>query len=58
MSQQANQNFVKALDDLNHETINVAYPNDLAALKTIRQILSNKKQRVIEPTNLEQGEGR
>ena len=58
MSQQANQNFVKALDDLNHETINVAYPNDLAALKTIRQILSNKKQPVIEPTNLEQGEGR
>lgn len=58
MSQQANQNFVKALDDLKHETINVAYPNDLAALKTIRQILSNKKQRVIEPTKLEQGEGR
>jgi len=58
MSQQANQNFVKALDDLKHETINVAYPNDLSALKTIRQILSNKKQRVIEPTKLEQGEGR
>ncbi|UUO23668.1 heme biosynthesis operon protein HemX [Colwellia sp. M166] len=57
MSHQTNQNFFKVLDGLKNETINVAYPNDLAALKALRQILSDKKAPVIEPTKIEQQEG-
>tara|TARA_B110000211_G_scaffold66263_1_gene76466 strand:- start:5797 stop:7170 length:1374 start_codon:yes stop_codon:yes gene_type:complete len=57
MSHQANQNFVKALDALKNETINVTYPNDLAALKAIRQILSDQQPPIIEPIKIEQQEG-
>lgn len=57
MSHQINQNFVKAIDALRSETISVAYPNDLSALKAIREILSDQQSPIIEPIKIEQQEG-
>jgi uroporphyrin-3 C-methyltransferase len=39
-----NQNFIKTIDSLKSAKINVVYPNKLAALKTIRQLLSDNTQ--------------
>lgn len=66
MSKIINQNFVHGIVSLKTATINVEYPNNLAALKAIRQILSQKEKPsavIIEPkspnesANVEQREG-
>jgi len=42
MSKGLNQNFVNAIESLKAATIKVDYPNNLAALKAIRQLLSQQ----------------
>jgi len=44
MTTLANQKFLQTIDSLKAATIEVSYPNSLAALKTIRQILSKQEQ--------------
>ena len=44
MKKPINQNFASTLESLKTAVVTVEYPNSLAALKKIRQILSNKAQ--------------
>jgi len=44
LTKQQNKNFLNAIESLKSATIKVDYPNNLTALKAIRQILSDKKQ--------------
>jgi uncharacterized protein HemX len=64
-----NQNFLKTIDSLKTETIEVVYPNKISALQVIRQLISDKEKSIMpildkkapselmqEPVNSEQRE--